>query len=210
MNAHTWQFDLVVLAADKDMEMAVRGLLTRQKSLGIRNITADCLVHPEHDPGCARTSEVFLRPYIPSHQHALVVMDHEGSGCKSVDRAALELRIENLLRKNGWDDRAAVVVITPELENWVWSDSPLVDEKLGWQRQPQPLRACLEKESFWMVGEPKPSRPKEALIWALRRVRQPRSSAIYRQLAEAVDLLRCSDPAFQKLRRTLQNWFPAD
>ncbi len=39
-------------------------------------------------------------------------------------------------------------------------------------------------------------------------LRKPRSSAIYRALAESVSFRRCIDPAFQKLVTTLQTWFP--
>ena len=45
--------DLVILAADKDMEHAPSGLLARPRALGIRPIAFDVFVHPEHDPGCA-------------------------------------------------------------------------------------------------------------------------------------------------------------
>ena len=55
----------------------------------------------------------------------------------------------------------------------------------------------------------KPVRPKEAAEAALRKVRRPRSSNIYRKLAEVVSLQLCTDPAFLKLKSILQNWFPA-
>ena len=49
--------DLVVLAADKDMEHALRGLLSRHKSLPIRQIVFDIFVHSEHDAACARLTD---------------------------------------------------------------------------------------------------------------------------------------------------------
>jgi len=210
MSGHSWEKDLVVLAADKGIEMAIRGILTRQESLGICCVSTAFLVHPAHDPGCVRTPEVFLRPYISGVSHALVVLDHEGSGHETLPRTELELQIENLLKRNGWDDRAAVIVIAPELENWVWSDSSAVAEKLGWQGQLRLLRSRLEDLNLWHANALKPEHPKDAMTWALREVRKPRSSAIYRELAENVGLQRCSDPAFQKLRTTLQKWFPRD
>ena len=45
------QKDLIILVADKNMEFAVRGILTRLEALGIRDITYDLYVHPERDPG---------------------------------------------------------------------------------------------------------------------------------------------------------------
>ena len=53
----------------------------------------------------------------------------------------------------------------------------------------------------------KPSRPKEATEEALKEARIPRSSSIYQQLGEKVSLVRCVDPAFNKLKTTLKNWF---
>lgn len=55
----------------------------------------------------------------------------------------------------------------------------------------------------------KPVRPKEAMEDALRSVRLPRSSALYRQLAQQVSLSRCTDESFLKLRKILQTWFSA-
>jgi hypothetical protein len=45
--------DLVVLAADKNTEFTVRGLLdSRTAALGIRRVVFDVYPHPERDPGC--------------------------------------------------------------------------------------------------------------------------------------------------------------
>jgi len=38
--------DLVVLVADKNIEFAVKGLLSRPRALGVRPITSDFFVHP--------------------------------------------------------------------------------------------------------------------------------------------------------------------
>ena len=48
--------DLVVLAADKDMEHALRGLLSRHKSLPIRQIAFDIFVHPSMMPLAQRVA----------------------------------------------------------------------------------------------------------------------------------------------------------
>ena len=53
----------------------------------------------------------------------------------------------------------------------------------------------------------KPSKPKEAVELALRHVGKPRSSALFKSLAESVGLRRCTDAAFLKLRATLSAWF---
>lgn len=44
--------DLVCVVADKKIRAAVSGLLERPSAPGIRPITSEMLLHPEHDPGC--------------------------------------------------------------------------------------------------------------------------------------------------------------
>jgi len=120
----------------------------------------------------------------------------------------LESDMERRLGEAEWQDRAAVIVITPELENWVWSDSPHVDRALGWDRSRAVLRNWLQEKGFLDAGAAKPAHPKEAVELVLRTVRKPRSSAIYFELAQSVSTERCTDPAFLKLRRCLREWFP--
>lgn len=207
MSSDNPQRDLVVLAADKSIEMALRGVLGRHESLGIRKISAEFLVHLQHDPGCVRTSDRLLRSYVNSTRYAIVVLDHEGSGRESVARDELETEVEAHLAQNGWPDRAAVIVIEPELENWVWSESPEVDVALGWGGREPHLRTWLRENSLWSQDDAKPARPKKAMQLALREVRKPWSSSIHGQLAQKVSLSRCTDPAFDKLKSTLRNWF---
>ena len=52
--------DHVILAADKDQEFALKGLLARPEALNIRPVEAQVWVHPEHDPACARHGTEFL------------------------------------------------------------------------------------------------------------------------------------------------------
>ncbi len=200
--------DLVVLTADKNTQFAIRGLLRRSQALGIRcPVSADYFIHPEHDPGVLRSAQDYLKPFSHSHSHALVLMDRVGSGQETLTREAMEEQIEQRLTKNGWDNRAAVVVIDPELENWVWSDSPHVDKELGWSNRQPDLRSWLRQQGFLGEQVLKPPRPKEALEAALREVRKPRSSSFYQTLAEKVGLARCTDPAFLKLKIVLPKWF---
>lgn len=124
--------DLALLVADKNMEGALRGLLSRPKSLGLREIAFDLYVHPERDHGCLLRSHHFLRPFSHQYAHALVLLDRDGCGQESVDRATLERQVEDHLAASGWADRAAAIVIDPELEIWVWSDSPHIATALGW------------------------------------------------------------------------------
>jgi hypothetical protein len=102
-----------------------------------------------------------------------------------------------------------VIVLRPELENWVWSNSPHVEEVLGWSGHAPDLREWLRNQHLWPIELMKPGRPKEAMEAALREVGLPRSSALFRRLAEEVSLNGCSDPAFLEFRAVMQRWFPA-
>jgi hypothetical protein len=208
MNGAVPYKDLILLLADKNTEASLKGLLLRFRALRLREVTFDIYVHPERDPGCLLRSHDFLRPFVHQYRHALVLLDQEGCGQEGVDRSVLESGIESRLYAAGWGDRAAAVVIAPELENWIWSDSPHVDRVLGWEGRAVPLRSWLQEKGLLQVGSTKPLEPKRAIELVLRTVRTPRSSAIYLKLAQTVSTERCTDPAFAKLRRCLREWFP--
>ena len=199
--------DLVVAAADRNIEFALRGLLSRHKALGIRQVAADIFVLPGRDPECALKGVSFLGPFSTQYAHALLVFDHEGSGKESEDPQVLEQSLKAGLAASGWSDRAEAIVLVPELESWVWSDSPHVDSVVGWKRDPMSLREWLAANGLLEAGRVKPERPKEAFEAALAKAGTPRSSSLYRALAESVSVNRCTDPAFANLRAVLVKWF---
>ncbi|MFH0800226.1 MAG: hypothetical protein V2A66_08630 [Pseudomonadota bacterium] len=198
--------DMVVLVADKNMEFAVRGILSRPKAIGLRNILYDIFVHPERDPGCLNRGSDFLRAFSKSHAHALILFDRDGCGRETEELKVLEEEVEKSIAGFGWKGYAAVV-IAPELENWVWSDSPHVDEVLGWAERQPALRRWLCDHGHWPDQVPKPFAPKEALEAAIREVGMPRTSAMYHDLAIRVSFERCKDRAFIKLKDVLKTWF---
>jgi len=202
--------DLMVLVADRNTKAAVSGILNRPRALRIRQVKFQVLIHPQNDPGVLQHAHTFLRPFVGKYQRAIVVFDREGCGKETTSGTELEAEVESRLAKNGWADRARAVVIEPELESWVWSDSPQVDNSLGWAGRTPALRPWLVEKGFVTQSERKPERPKEAVEAALHFVGKPRSSSVYRELAERVSLRRCTDPAFQKLIATLQAWFPPE
>ena len=158
-----------------------------------------------NDPGVYTKGHELLRPYQSSHQHAIVVLDCEWDG--SPGKAAIEAHITEQLLASGWaTDAVKVIPIDPELENWLWQDKPQVAQALRYKGQP-PLRQLLADKGWWPLDAAKPPRPKEAAQWVLRQTRQPRSSAIYQQLAAQVSTMGCTDAAFGELHATLQAWF---
>lgn len=200
--------DLVVLVADKDMEETVKGLLSRPKSLTMREIDYEVFRHPYRDAGCRSQCHEFLRSFHKQFQHGLVMFDLEGCGWETKTAEEIERAIEERLSKNGWDDRAGTVVLDPELEIWIWSNSSEVDRVCGWSGQIPSLRQWLEDEEMLQPQELKPKRPKEAFRSALRAVRKQPSSALFRQLAAQVGLRNCEDRSFRKMTRLLRDWFP--
>lgn len=201
--------DLIILVADRNTRFAVSGILGSPERLGTRAINAPPpYVHPKRDPGVIGACESFLRPFQKAARHALVICDRKGCGREKRTREQLEADIEGRLASTGWADRSAAVVIDPELEAWVWSDSPHVLTALGWKQDRAALSGWLEAHGFSESGSAKPSKPKEAVEGLLRLARKPRSSAFYFDLAQKVSFQHCSDGAFSKLTNVLRGWFP--
>jgi len=201
--------DLVMLVPGKDERETFDALLSsRRESLGIRNIRYQILVHHRRDPGCFVEAPDVLQPYVKRARFSLVILDHEGSGREDDSPEGVTSDLRKRLAQSGWGERAEVLVLRPELENWVWSDSPHVDRVTGWEGQSPPLRQWLKSRGWWPEGDLKPPRPKECFEEALRKSRVRRSSAIYRQLAEHVSLNRCSDDEFLQFKNLIGHWFP--
>ena len=201
--------DLVVLAADKDIQQALRGLFERPQALDIRPIQYDVLVHPQHDPACALRGVEFLANFAEQYRHDLLIFDHEGCGREQRPPSELKQEVNGQFVHNSeWGDRARALVLSPELEVWVWSDSPHVDEIAGWSGKQPTLRQWLADKGWTQRETDKPERPKEAFEDALRHARKPRSSSLYRKIAQAVSLNACTDETFVEFRNLMRGWFP--
>ena len=118
--------DLVVLVADQDMEHALRGLFTQPQRLGIREIEADIKVYSRHDPGCAGEGVDFLSNFSKEYHYGLLMFDHEGSGKEKIEPQKLQEYLNEKFLLSTWSERARAIVVSPELEAWVWSDSPML------------------------------------------------------------------------------------
>ena len=205
MNAGKTRGDVVLLVADKDIEAGFRALLNRPEAFGIKRVKFDIYPHRRHDPGVFKHAADFLRIFTSDFKHAIAVFDREGCGSED-DADTLARRVETDLTRSGWEGRAKAIVLDPELEVWIWGDSPHVASVLGWEGSS--VRAMLNDIGHLPDTGVKPDRPKEAMEAALRRKGVPKSSSLYKQLAEKVSLRRCSDPAFGRFKSILQEWFP--
>ena len=196
--------------ADRNTQFLMQGLLTRHQSFGIKDLSDSIdhiFVHIDRDAGCYKQCVEFLRPYTRDYHHALVIFDHEGSGQEAKNRLEIETELEEKLEVAGWETRAKAIVLEPEIEAWVWSNSPHVEKILGWEERDIDLLEWLKTKNFLQENELKPNRPKEAVEETLREVRKPRSSSIYQQLAEKVSFRNCTDESFLKLKLSLKEWF---
>jgi hypothetical protein len=198
--------DLVVLAADGRMRASLQEILARHESLGARPFSYDVFSHPEHDPGVLLRGHLLLQPLRNDYAYAIVVFDRDGCGSPQ-PVAELSATVQENMDGAGWAGRCAVTVLDPELEVWVWADSPHVAKALGWKRA-EMLSRWLKDKGLVREGEMKPMNPKEAMEAALYAVRLPMSTSIYRRIARNVGLARCGDHAFVNFQATLRGWFP--
>jgi len=196
--------DLILLVPDKNTEFTVRGALSRPEALGIRQIDVQLLVEPGRDGGVRRRGSQVLGGQQARFAHALLLLDHEGSG-SDLGPVELETQLDQSLSVM-WGNRAKAIVIDPEVDVWMWGAETHLRSMVDW-RFPEDIRAWLVDQSFVFSADGKPARPKEALEAAFRRAGTTRSSARYKQVAGTISLTRCKDDAFRRLRTVLVTWF---
>lgn len=197
--------DLIILVADKNMEFAVKGILQRNESLNTRKISYDIKSHIGHDSGVYKSAHDFLRIFLGKYSYALAMFDREGCGCLE-DSSQLASVVQSNLDRSGWQGKSKVIVIDPELEIWIWSNSPHVAAFLGWENSE--LRGWLISKGYLHSSGHKPQNPKTAFIDALKTKGKQKSSSLFSKIAEHVSFDRCSDTTFCELKFTLQAWFP--
>lgn len=210
--------DLLFLVADKNMAEAVGGLLERDQ---IHNIVGcgrfgfdarrDIKVAVgQNDPGLYVRANELLRPLAADYMRAVVIVDEEWDGSPGAD--GIERALRGHLTDAGWTEATSLaLVVQPEADVWLWSDSPHSATVLGWASWGE-LRPSLERQGFLTAGRTKPERPKEAAEWALRNCgkKAPRSAALYRQVSSQVSINRCQDNALLRLLGALRAWFPVE
>jgi hypothetical protein len=199
--------DLVVLVPDINAKSGIEALLGRYRSLNVREFSFNIFVHPERDPGVYHKSCDILIRLKDDYKYALVFIDFEGSGQEQRSVDDIYNNIKSSIENCGWRNRVEVIVFNPELEIWLWVDSPHTAKALGWDSYER-LKNYLISEDLWDLGRNKPYRPKEALEDVLRISRIPRSSSIYQEIASKVTLKNCSDPTFDRFKKILIRWFP--
>lgn len=201
--------DCVFLVADSQIAAMLKGFLGRDKfhlRLGCGafafDAAQDIVVDPNRDPGIYTRGFQVLAGYASTHRRAVVVLDAHWDG--SPGASAIREKISQDLQAS-WNDYI-VVVLEPEIEAWIWQDNRHVVSALGAANYAT-LRAELQANGFWRENELKPHKPKDAVEFALRRARIPRSAALYGQIAGKVSIKSCEDPSFLSLVHCLNDWF---
>lgn len=198
--------DLVVLVADKNMQFALQGALDRPQAMGVRPFSFEFRSHMGRDGGVRTTGADVLAREAARFSHALMLLDFEGCGQEQDDPLVIEAQLDGKLQRI-WDANAKAIVISPEVDAWLWGNDAVLRDALHWP-QNGTIRDWLRGKGFEFNADDKPLRPKEALD-AMRPVhKQARSSAMYERVTKRISLQNCTDPAFIRVRTQLQTWFP--
>lgn len=204
----------IFLLADNNMRAVFEGFLTRSgayHSLGCGRFDFDTasdikVAAGDNDPGLFTRGHELLRPFLTTHQRAVVVLDAEWEGSPGAQR--IRQHLTQQLQSTGWPEAAfRIIVIEPELESWIWQQSDHVAKALGFDSI-NTLMKNSDIQHAWPNGSAKPDQPKLTLETLLRKQRIPRSSAIYRRITSQVSVKNCQDNAFQELLAALRSWFP--
>ncbi len=206
--------DCMFYVADMNMAETFKGFLTRQQfhqSLACGAFAFD----PLHDLGRAvgktdgglwRHAGGLCKGFLQTHRHLVVCLDRDFGG--SPGQAQVRQDVEQQLLAAGWQQgQFVVLVIDPELEQWIWQDSPHVETALK-HASPPSLRQVLLNSGDWPAGHAKPNSPKEVLERLVdENLRGNRSSTIYSKITSRISVRNCVDGEFLALQTALQRWF---
>lgn len=208
--------DCVFFVADKTMQETFLGFLTRED----RFEQLECgafefdpnqdlfFAAGQNDPGLFTRAGELLKPFTNTHRKLVVVLDCDWDA--SPGQTVIIQQISEQLAASGWEDNQFIVIaIDPELEQWIWQDSPILADELR-HLGPVSLRSSLQARGLWPEGLLKPPTPKELFNQLRQENRVKKSSSIYKRIATAVPVAACQDNEFKRLVAQLQAWFPME
>ncbi len=138
------------------------------------------------------------------------MFDHEGCGAEHKSAAEIETELERQLITRGWNNRNAVIVIEPELENWIWTNSLHTAKAMGWEDLAT-LTAWLTAQKWLQPNAKKPNHPKEAMEAAVKyRLRKPITKEMFESIAAKASFKSCTSPSFIKFKDTIVRWFTTE
>jgi len=181
-------------------------ILARPEALAIQPVPWVIRRHPGKDSGVCRKGAQLAASLSRQHTHALLIFDHDGCGDRRPP-AEIERRIRGELKRH-WADRGEAVVVSPELELWIWRARAQIARELGITKSEMLLQ--LEEGGFLGDGRSKPTPPKDALESLLRAAKRVRSSAVYGSIVTQASLrdTPCETDSYPRFVTILRNWFP--
>jgi len=203
--------DLLCYTADADALGFMKSILNRHPALGIREISFELERHPLRDSGMVQSAAELTRMQKSKYHKALLLLDHHGSGRdKKQSAQALEHELQIKLNAYTWLDNSCVVVIVPELEEWLWHSvstlathykltaSQIVEWAEDWAKT---------KEMTFMQAQS--SQPKEMFEFMVRyHLQKTISPRDFELMAQRVSISALQKSAsFLKINQTLKNWF---
>jgi hypothetical protein len=113
--------DLLVYVADADALAFLRSILNKPQALGIRAVCFDIERHPQRDAGMVQSGAELTRMQKGRYGKALLMWDHHGSGRDHKQEPnQVGVEVQSKLDSYSWSTNSAVVVLVPELEQWLW------------------------------------------------------------------------------------------
>lgn len=196
--------DLLVLVADKSIEMTIDTLLNkRKKAIGIREIIFEIKRHPQHDSGVFRHGLELISTLKKQYEKFLLIFDYKGCGAQEDPSAIRNRLLENGKRYGFSDNDLEIIIINPELETWIWKSYTKLAGLVGKSKRDieQFLRDVLKND------QGKPAEPQEAFEKLLSKFGKQKSASNFSWLAEKIGLRGCQDQSFQQLLECLRKWF---
>lgn len=199
--------DLVVLCPDIRWEAVLESVLRRWQALGLPRPLNYQVHRPpgRTDGGVRALGPALLRSFEKTTRHALIVFDWHGCG-----DARSPSEIETSLRETldvHWDGRAEVLVVKPDLEEWLLGAS----SHFGRVRQLRGIsvRQVWADSGQWPRDASKPPETKALVERIFVRFQAKPSSANYRKIASAASLQleRCQSSSFHRFVTLLRSWF---
>jgi hypothetical protein len=203
--------DLIIVAADRAAQVMLIELLNRlPPALGLREFSWQVLVHENRDPGCYTKGVDKLDLSAKDFEHCILIFDHEGCGAEHKSPTEIQSELEQKLTNGLWPNRNAVIVIDPELENWVWTNSIHTSAAMGWGSDRDGLKSWLIAKDWLGPNDEKPKRPKEAMEASHKfKVKAPITSDTFATIAAKASFKSCTSPSFLKFKSTITTWFQA-
>lgn len=206
--------DLLVYVADADALAFLRSTLTKHQALGIRSISFDIERHPQRDAGMVQSGAELTRMKKGRYKKALMMWDHHGSGRDhKQEPSEVGGEVQGKLDSYSWSQNSAVVVLVPELEQWLWHCENAVAAHCGvttaeleqWIAE----RAQKLRSTILAIKREQPKELFEFLMREkLKRTISPRDFEEIGKRASVAALMACD--SFRSIMETLQVWFPPE